>query len=134
MAQVLKHIDKIAREKQRDVLFVCFEGDKFKDKEYEDYVERNDFIVFLEKNNIGYEKCGEIASENGWKRYQGQLYIDVPYEKENTQYQILEKYLENEDGTSKIEGVIFYYLTLEIAMKNAHHDEPGFWDRWAENF
>jgi len=34
----------------------------------------------------------------------------------------------------KIDGVVFCYLPLEMAMKNAHHDEPGFWDRWAENF
>ena len=28
-----------------------------------------------------------------------------------------------------IEGkVLFLYLPLEIAMKNAHHDEPGYWE------
>jgi hypothetical protein len=25
-------------------------------------------------------------------------------------------------------------VKLSTAMKNAHHDEPGFWERWAENF
>jgi hypothetical protein len=34
----------------------------------------------------------------------------------------------------KFEGAKFCYLPLAVAMENAHHDEPGFWDRWAENF
>jgi len=25
-------------------------------------------------------------------------------------------------------------LTLDVAMQNAHHGEPGFRERWAENF
>jgi hypothetical protein len=28
----------------------------------------------------------------------------------------------------------FYVVTLDAAMKNAHDDEPGFWDKWAEDF
>ena len=32
------------------------------------------------------------------------------------------------------EQVQFFYLPLEHAMRNAHHDEPGFWDKWADNF
>jgi hypothetical protein len=31
-------------------------------------------------------------------------------------------------------GLLFCYLPLDLAMKNKHHDEPGFWDRWADNF
>jgi len=25
------------------------------------------------------------------------------------------------------------YLPLDVAMKNAEHDETGFWDKWAES-
>ena len=27
-----------------------------------------------------------------------------------------------------------FFIGLAYASKNAHHDEPGFWDRWAEDF
>ena len=30
--------------------------------------------------------------------------------------------------------VEFWLLPLNIAMKNAEHDERGFWERWAEKF
>ena len=34
----------------------------------------------------------------------------------------------------RFDDVKFYIVTLEHAMQNAHHDEPGFWERWADNF
>jgi hypothetical protein len=43
-------------------------------------------------------------------------------------------YLEYPDGTMRFKNVCFYALSLEIAMQNAHHDAPGFWEKWAENF
>jgi hypothetical protein len=30
--------------------------------------------------------------------------------------------------------VRFTLYTLAYCMKNAHHDEPGFWERWADMF
>jgi hypothetical protein len=32
------------------------------------------------------------------------------------------------------DGVRFYAMSLDHAMDNAEHDEPGFWERWAEGF
>jgi hypothetical protein len=61
-------------------------------------------------------------------------YIDVPFDEENKDYKKVQKYLENENGTAKDPNLSFFYLPLEIAMENAHHDEPGFWEKWAENF
>lgn len=49
-------------------------------------------------------------------------------------YQTVRYYLEQMDGTMRFPTVRFYVLPLEHAMKNAHHDEPGFWERWAEKF
>jgi len=46
----------------------------------------------------------------------------------------LNEHLENPDGSSKVKGVTLWALTLELALKNKHHDEPGFWEKWAENF
>lgn len=134
MPQILEHIDKIARDKQRDVIYIEFDRDIYPDYEYENYEERNNLIEWLKQHEISYRMCGPIASENGWESYRGQLYIDVPMDDNNSQYRLLNKHLEDEEGKMKINGVGHYYVPLEVAMKNKHHDEPGFWDRWAENF
>jgi hypothetical protein len=46
----------------------------------------------------------------------------------------LRDYLEHPDGSMRDDNVRFYVLKLEVAMQNAHHDEPGFWELWAETF
>ena len=66
--------------------------------------------------------------------YRGSIYVDVPFDTTDSTYQLLQTYLENPDGTMRHPTVTFEYYPLEMAMKNAHHDEPGFWERWAENF
>ena len=38
------------------------------------------------------------------------------------------------DGSMRFSEAAFLYLPLEKAMLNAAHDEPGFWDRWAQTF
>lgn len=68
------------------------------------------------------------------RSYAGQIYIDVPFEEANPVYQQVLGYMENPDGSTRRPGVQFFALTLHAAMKNAHHDELSFWDRWAENF
>ena len=134
MPMLLEHIDKIARDLQRDVLFVAFDRDTFPSYEVESYSARNDLLQWLDQNKIIYRECGPIASERGWESYRGQLYIDLPFDEKNKKYQLLDKHLSNEDNTPKIPGVLFFYLPLKVAMKNSHHDEPGFWEKWAENF
>jgi len=134
MAQIIKHIDQIGREQNRDVLYIEFDREIYSDYIYEQYEERNNLLKWLDDNDIPYVKCADYASENGWESYRGQLYIDVPMDKNNDKYKLLNEHLENNDGSFKIKGVNYIYLPLEIAMKNKHHDEPGFWDKWAEDF
>ena len=139
MAIIVEHIDAIARKKQRSVLYLEFgvpkEGKSYSSSyQFEQDPIRQEILAWLDKNNIAYTMCGDIASENGWRAYRGQVYLDVVPDDSNEVYALLNDYLEDKDGKSKFENVIFYILSLEIAMKNAHHDEPGFWDRWAENF
>ena len=142
MPIILEHIDKIARDKQRDVLFVAFcDGEEYKNDltKYFDYTYEIDsnriaLMDFMDEHDISYKMCGPLASEYGRESYRGQIYIDVPMDETNDKYQKLCAYLEHEDGTPKNPDVSFYVLSLEIAMKNAHHDEPGFWDKWAEDF
>ena len=146
MPALLRHIDQIAREKQRGVLYVAFAGEDADDLpivqnpsyphnwDYEDDVNRLAFIQFLADNKLDWEPVGPYASESCWSSYNGNIYVDVPYDTALPQYELLRQYLENEDGTPKNRRVTFWHCSLEFALKNAHHDEPGFWENWADNF
>lgn len=138
MPMLIEHIDAIARKKQRDVLAIHFHPATV----YEDWgsynfrrdQNRKRVISWLNKHNIKWQECGEVASETCMCSYLGQIYIDIPFDENDQQYQLVREYLENPDGTMRNEQVVFVYLPLEVAMKNAHHDEPGFWEKWAEDF
>ena len=134
MPQAIKHIDKIAREKNRDVIYIAFSKEIFPDYNYKEYKERNDLLQWLQENNIAFELCGPMASENGWESYRGQLYLDVVIDDKEAQYQLICEHLDNPDGSFKIDGVESWIFPLEEGLKNKHHDEPGFWEKWAEDF
>lgn len=148
MPELIDHIDKIARDKKRDVLFLTFHDKAFKDInednscgfpdfpdfDYHKCEPRQKVMEWLVANNIPFSPCGLVANEYSIVPYLGQIYIDVPFDENNPTYQKVRDFLENPDGTMKIDGARFCYYTLELAMKNAHHDELGFWDRWAEKF
>ena len=68
------------------------------------------------------------------RSYAGEIFIDVPFDETDSQYRKLQAFLEHADGTSRFDDVRFFVVSLALAMKNAHHDEPGFWDRWADHF
>lgn len=139
MPMLIEHIDAIARKKKRGVLFLCFnpEYQGINDNSWLDYdfkkdVRRKNVLKWFDKHGIAWQMCGQFASETSFCSYLGEIYIDVPYDENDQQYQMVRDYLENPDGTMRDKNVRFYYVPLEAAMKNAHHDEPGFWDKWAE--
>ena len=131
MPQLLQHIDQIGRAQQRDVLFLEFSGSS---GHYASNPQRENILAWLDQNGITYRECGGYASETRMESYRGQVYIDVPYDVDDPAYLQLEAYLENDDGTMRLEGVRFSCYPLDYCMKNAHHDVPGFWDRWANAF
>lgn len=136
MPQLIDYIDKIAREKNRDVLYLLFKHKKNDRSFFFDYQSckrRNLVIKWLEKNQIHYYPCmGEASEEAGLDSYNGFLYVDVPYDVDNEDFKKLSAYLEHPDGTMRFDDMIFAYFPLERAMKNKHHDEPGFWDKLFE--
>ena len=139
MPMLLDHIDKIARDKKRDVIFVEFakcshRRTKKGQEKWETLPERMQVTAYLDQIGVAWKPCGEIASESGYSAYAGQIYIDHPYDEDDTVYQKIQDYFERPDGTMKDPDVTLWLVTLELANKNAHHDEPGFWERWAENF
>jgi hypothetical protein len=141
MPQVVEHIDRIARQRKQAVLFLEFhpyydpkshDFDKyFEPFDYKHCEVRDEIIGWFKKNGIKYESCFSIRHD--WclcEPYNGQLFIDVPYDKNDPDYIKLETYLENPDGTVKFEDVRFYVLSYEVALQNKHHDDPEYWDNF----
>lgn len=130
---VLPYIDDIALEKQRDVVFVEF----FKDdwdcvtnkpidptiNYWGEHETRNKIIKWLEDNNIEFrETFSQYVPGLITQPYRGGLYIDVPYDENDPQFQKVSNFLEYEDGTSRFESVYFYYFLLSDAIKHEDRD------------
>lgn len=137
MPRHIEHIDAIARKKGRAVLYLEFHPKPFKawrDYRYEDDPTRAAVLAWLDAQGVPWVECGPFANPNLMAPYLGQVYLDVPYDDTLPEYRTLCDYLEYPDGSMRHEGVRFYAMSLDHAMKNAEHDEPGFWERWAEDF
>jgi len=145
MPMKIEHIDAIARQKQRDVLYVVFHppaSDHQNDDDisglanetWETLPIREQVIAWLDAQGIGWKPCGHVADERSMWGYRGQIYIDVPYDKSLPTFQSLEAFFEFPDGTMRFPQASFFYLPLAKAMENAAHDAPGFWAQWAEHF
>jgi hypothetical protein len=140
MVQLLRHIDAIARQEGFGVLYITFginpniPSSQQRCPEWETMPIRQQIIDWLYINDYAWKECFEIASENSITPYMGTIYVKVPYEVTNMEFQKLRDYLENQDGTIRYQEVSFNYLPLETAMRNKHHDVPGFWQTWAKNF
>lgn len=134
MPKIIQHIDKIARKKERDVLYVVFDEICFPEKNYEQWEIRNTFVTWLTRHNINYCECVSVANENFIESYAGQLYLDIPYDESNSDYISVKNYLEYPDGSPRFIGITWYLIPLAYALKNKHHDEPDFWEKWAEKF
>jgi hypothetical protein len=134
MPQLIEHIDAIARQRQRDVLFLRFCTPEDAHFDYEGMESRKRILQFFERESIPWQQCADVASVNSMSSYAGQIFIDVRFDESDPLYQKVQAFIEHPDGTVRFSDVNFYVVGLEYAMKNAHHDEPGFWEKWAENF
>ncbi|MDW3688512.1 hypothetical protein RA280_43690 [Cupriavidus sp. CV2] len=135
MPALLEHIDAIARKLKRDVLYVAFpQENRSGASDYKSLNSRKRILEWLEHEQVPCRECGPYASETTMRSYAGEVFIDVPFDEADPLYQKVQAFLERPDGTMRFDGVKFYIVTLEFAMKNAHHDEPGFWEKCADNF
>jgi hypothetical protein len=141
MPMLIEHIDAIARKVQRGVLFIGFSPqpridceDKKKLIDWKIRPIRKQVIDWLDLKSIGWQCCGNFANVNLSESYKGQIYVDVLFEQSNPSYQELTLFLEKSDGSMRYPDCTLYYCPLEHAMKNSQHDEPGFWERWADDF
>ena len=145
MPMRIEHVDAIARQKQRDVLYVAFHPRASDMPDQEENLGTDDFdwgklpirqqiIDWLEAQGIGCKPCGHFANECLRMGYRGQIYVDVPFDASLPNFQALQAYLELPDGSMRFSEATFFCCPLDLAMENAAYDEPGFWQRWAENF
>lgn len=151
MPQIIQYIDAIARQKQRDVLYLVFgertvraymhEASAEDDAdsgifdvlhEWERTPNRQMVLDWLDEQGIAWQSCGGFANVNSMPPYMGFVYVDVPYDTALPEYQKLEAFLEQADGSRVFPDVLFCYVPLDMAMNNAEHDDPDFWARWAE--
>lgn len=145
MPMLIEHIDAIARQKQRDVLYVVFHPPASGKPDEEEIVAQGDVdwktlpirqqvIDWLDAQGIGWKPCGHFANEWLMMGYCGQIYVDVPFDSSQPSFLAMQAFFEHPDGSMRFPEATFFYCPLDKAMENAAHDEPGFWERWAENF
>lgn len=138
MPQLVQYLDKIARIKGRDVLFIGLKKDRERIVSLfgtEPTPEWEEVEQWLRENKIPHEACAPPASDGCLIEPIGLIiYVDVPWDETLPEYQKLRDYLENPDGSFRIKGIGWYCYTLESAMKKKHHDEPGYWEKLLEDF
>lgn len=137
MPGLIEHIDAIARKKGRAVLYLEFHPQahsEWRHYRIDDDAMRVSVLGWFDEHGVPWRECGPFANPNVMVPYLGQVYLDVPYDDSLPEYCLLRNYLEYPDGTMRHAGVRFYAMPLDYAMRNAEHDEPGFWERWAEGF
>ena len=89
----------------------------------------------MDDNNIKWQPCAGIADVSVMEdSYAGSIYVDVLFDTILPEYQKLVSFLEHPNGSRMFPDVLLCGLLLEVAMKNAEHDEPEFWSRWVDNF
>ncbi len=151
MPQLIQTIDRIARIQQRDVLFLSFYDCALKERlkqapedsqydarqqwmdhrreAWETLPIRQQIIDWLDAKGIAWQPCGPFTP--GWVMtggYMGDIYLDVPYDKDLPIYQVLENYLQYPDDRMRFENVMFFCLTLKEAMENVEQDAPHYFD------
>lgn len=139
MPILIEHIDSIARKLQRDVLYIAFDTkstaehkDESNGANWRTLKIRQHVVNWLDSRMIEWRCCGHYADVNSMISYQGQIFVDVPFDQDHPVFQELTLFLENPDGSMQFPNCTFYYCKLDAAMKNSAHDEPGFWKNWAE--
>lgn len=130
---LISHIDEIARQRDRDVLYLEFHPtDRTRARHYDFRLDptRAAIITWLEAHGVGWGPCGPFAVVHRIEGYRGQIYLDTPFDEQLASYRELRSFLEHDDGSAKHLGLRFMVMSLEYAMENAAHDAPGFWEQF----
>lgn len=138
MPQLIDHIDAIARRAGHDVLYLTFFEDaagQHVAEHWEQNLSRQAVLAWLDANGYAWQPCGEVASDD-WLvcGYRGSIHVDVPFDRNDDAYLKLEQYLEYPGGRLRLPRMRFWVLPLSMAMRHAHHDVPGYWEKRMEDF
>jgi len=117
MPRIIDHIDHIAISKQRDVMYLqIFSRD-------EEFFPVNDEVItkkvtsWLNDNNISWWECAMPSNSGIICGGPKLIYLDIPFVQKDQQYQLIESYLENKDGSMKIKNCDWFYLPLTKAIE-----------------
>ncbi len=116
MALVIRYLDVICVEKNRDILVLQFHVNDMKLIRDEDSF-ISETLTWLSENNIKYELAGYYSNDGLMCGYTGQYYIDVPFEKDNPQFKLLQEKFENPDESIKDERAVLQFTTLELCTE-----------------
>ena len=127
MPQLIMSIDEIARRKQRDVIYVKFQNKQpGVQLDYRLNPSRIAILDLFDANGIPYWECGGIACDLGLDSYQGQIYVDVPFDRGSPLFKAAVRLLTLAKTLAEDRGPQLLHLSLSSAMENAHHDETQF--------
>lgn len=136
MPQLIVHIDAIARQEQRTMLYLEFhptERAAWRTYRHEHDPVRAGILAWLDANDLDWTPCGEYANDQAMGSWRGQVCLAVPFDETVPAYLRLRDYLEYPDGRMRVPGVRFMMMSLELANRNARHDEPGYLENlWAQ--
>lgn len=136
MPMIIDYIDDIAKRTKRPALFLTFQNiprKNMSDTEIEEmeidsllgvvdwhsHPSRNSIVRWLNKNKIQWKPCAGISSSNMDLGYQGQIYIDIPYDHkkplsgQHYKFKRLTQFIEDGKGNVRWVGVEFYCLVNE---------------------
>jgi hypothetical protein len=132
--KILRTIEQIARDKQRDVVYVTFSGYNgdwrhpvpyWVSKEHP----RHKITEWLIHNDVDWEDCHEFHIPEAHETYHGHFYIDIIHDKNDPTFQKLVSFLEDENGKVKPEfgeGTKFCLLPISVVLINNFYDELGY--------
>ena len=130
MPELIQYLDEIARRKKRDVLMVSFhELQDLMSLDREVYAPRIEFIDFLNKHKIKWEKCAPPRSGSGWIiGYFGDIYLNIPFDQEDPGYQLVQKRLEFKNGSPRDKRILWYLHPLSEAIRIGHRPDLDIFD------
>ena len=90
MPQLIEHIDAIARQSGRAVLYLEFHPPgQWRGYRYMNDPARTAALAWLNANGIGWQPCGPFADPPNMLPWLGQVALDVPYDPTLARYQML---------------------------------------------
>ena len=145
MPQLIKTIDQLACENNRDQLYVdfglhllksqknkadqCFSENEFFDNfDWDNFAPRKRFIDFAKANGIKYSDCvyEPLGQIGGWSL--GRLLcVEAPYNTNHPIYKKLVDFLEYPDGSERHDDIAFCFFPLEKAIERKKEKDQIEW-------